>query len=90
MIMGTYTRFFINFFLSSWYPLYSLNGSQSVCFLVRVHDIMKRDSNKDPVSYPIASLAKVLIGQVVFPLNSFIYLFLLNGKRLMFFFTSKV
>ncbi|KAM7472905.1 hypothetical protein LguiA_011088 [Lonicera macranthoides] len=30
----------------------------------RVHDIMKRDSNKDPVSYPIASLAKVLIGQV--------------------------
>lgn len=33
--------------------------------LVRVHDIMKRDSDKDPATNPQASLAKVLIDQVV-------------------------
>ncbi|GAV88805.1 RNA_pol domain-containing protein [Cephalotus follicularis] len=31
---------------------------------VRVHDIMKRDSNKDPTTNPSALLAKVLIDQV--------------------------
>ncbi|XP_021899238.1 DNA-directed RNA polymerase 3, chloroplastic isoform X2 [Carica papaya] len=31
---------------------------------VRVHDIMKRDSNKDPSTNPNALLAKILIGQV--------------------------
>ncbi|XP_030523585.1 DNA-directed RNA polymerase 3, chloroplastic isoform X1 [Rhodamnia argentea] len=30
----------------------------------RVHDIMKRDSNRDPATYPNAALAKVLLGQV--------------------------
>ncbi|KAK7388405.1 hypothetical protein VNO78_23221 [Psophocarpus tetragonolobus] len=31
---------------------------------VRVHDIMRRDSNKDPAAYPNALLAKVLINQI--------------------------
>ncbi|XP_019463791.1 PREDICTED: DNA-directed RNA polymerase 3, chloroplastic-like isoform X1 [Lupinus angustifolius] len=31
---------------------------------VRVHDIMRRDSNKDPATYPNALIAKVLIGQI--------------------------
>ncbi|KAK4853516.1 hypothetical protein QYF36_010423 [Acer negundo] len=31
---------------------------------VRVHDIMKRDSNKDPAKNPHAALAKILIDQV--------------------------
>nr|KYP51452.1 hypothetical protein KK1_026738 [Cajanus cajan] len=31
---------------------------------VRVHDIMRRDSNKDPAAYPDALLAKVLIDQI--------------------------
>ncbi|KAK7347625.1 hypothetical protein VNO80_22161 [Phaseolus coccineus] len=31
---------------------------------VRVHDIMKRDSNKDPAVYPNALLARVLIDQI--------------------------
>ncbi|RDY10946.1 DNA-directed RNA polymerase 3, chloroplastic, partial [Mucuna pruriens] len=31
---------------------------------VRVHDIMRRDSNKDPAAYPNALLAKVLIDQI--------------------------
>ncbi|KAF7838116.1 DNA-directed RNA polymerase 3, chloroplastic [Senna tora] len=31
---------------------------------VRVHEIMRRDSNKDPATYPNALLAKVLIDQV--------------------------
>lgn len=30
----------------------------------RVHDMMKRDSNKDPATHPNAALAKVLLGQV--------------------------
>jgi hypothetical protein len=30
----------------------------------RVHDIMRRDSNKDPATNPQALLAKVLIDQV--------------------------
>lgn len=32
--------------------------------LGRVHDIMKRDSNKDPATNPHAVLAKILIDQV--------------------------
>ncbi|KAL2338549.1 hypothetical protein Fmac_012995 [Flemingia macrophylla] len=31
---------------------------------VRVHDIMRKDSNKDPAAYPNALLAKVLIDQI--------------------------
>ncbi|KAK7291936.1 hypothetical protein RIF29_07499 [Crotalaria pallida] len=31
---------------------------------VRVHDIMRRDSNKDPSTYPNALIAKVLIDQI--------------------------
>lgn len=30
----------------------------------RVYDIMRRDSNKDPDTFPNALLAKVLLGQV--------------------------
>jgi len=33
-------------------------------YLSRVHDIMRRDSNKDPAVYPNALLARVLIDQV--------------------------
>jgi hypothetical protein len=32
--------------------------------LGRVHDIMRRDSNKDPATNPHAVLAKILIDQV--------------------------
>ena len=33
-------------------------------YVGRVHDIMVRDSNKDPASDPTALLAKILINQV--------------------------
>lgn len=48
--------------------------------LVRVHDIMKRDSDKDPATNPQALVAKVLIDQVVaivvsaFVFNFYIFL----------------
>lgn len=50
----------------------------------RVHDIMKRDSNKDPATYPNAALAKVLLGQVHFLSLQSLFLNFLLGKNFSF------
>lgn len=52
-----------------------LNWShKAIVILIRVLEIMLRDSNKDPATEPNAVHARLLVGQVsvVFPLKSFL------------------
>ncbi|CAB4319253.1 unnamed protein product [Prunus armeniaca] len=42
----------------------SYSGLSSLCICCRVHEIMKRDSNKDPTTSPNALLARILVNQI--------------------------
>ena len=58
--------------------IFAQNETEEI-FAYRVHEIIRRDSNKDPATNPHALLAKVLIDEVVLP-----FLTLMFGLSILF------